>query len=42
MKNKYFNWGVIGTGGIAKAFTADIEQLKRAKSELDLLTNYTE
>ena len=22
--------------------TADIEQLKRAKSELDLLTNYTE
>ena len=28
MENKYFNWGVIGTGGIAKAFTADIEQLK--------------
>ena len=28
MKNKDFNWGVIGTGGIAKAFTADIEQLK--------------
>jgi len=28
MKNKYFNWGVIGTGGIAKAFTADINRLK--------------
>ena len=28
MKNKDFNWGVIGTGGIAKAFTADIKQLK--------------
>ena len=28
MKNKIFNWGVIGTGGIAKAFTADITQLK--------------
>ena len=27
MENKYFNWGVIGTGGIAKAFTADIRQL---------------
>ena len=28
MENKDFNWGVIGTGGIAKAFTADIKQLK--------------
>ena len=28
MENKVFNWGVIGTGGIAKAFTADIKQLK--------------
>ena len=28
MENKYFNWGVIGTGGIAKAFTADIKRLK--------------
>ena len=28
MKNKDFNWGVIGTGGIAKAFTADINRLK--------------
>jgi len=28
MKNKDFNWGVIGTGGIAKAFTEDIKQLK--------------
>ena len=27
MKNKYFNWGVIGTGGIAKAFTSDIKHL---------------
>ena len=28
MENKDFNWGVIGTGGIAKAFTADIKHLK--------------
>ena len=28
MENKDFNWGVIGTGGIAKAFTADIKRLK--------------
>ena len=31
MKNKDFNWGVIGTGGIAKAFTDDIKQLKNQR-----------
>ena len=28
MSNKYFNWGIIGTGGIANAFSSDIKYLE--------------
>ena len=28
MSKKYFNWGIIGTGGIANAFSRDIKYLE--------------
>ena len=28
MSEKYFNWGIIGTGGIANAFSMDIKYLE--------------
>ena len=28
MSEKYFNWGIIGTGGIANAFSLDIKYLE--------------
>ena len=28
MSEKYFNWGIIGTGGIANAFSTDIKYLE--------------
>ena len=31
MTNNTFNWGVIGTGGIANAFTKDIQELGQHK-----------